>query len=471
MSLSAISTNGHVPAGGIYYMVSRQLGSDIGLVVGLTLFLAQSFAVAMNLVGVAESIVNLQDTYMVSQEWDAKIWAFIGLAFVLCVAFAGASMEVQLQKGLFVVMGIAIINFFIGVFIAGQNDDLQTTGLDGGTLADNSQSRYTSGESWVTVFGVFFPAGKCCKHVFMSVLDLILYATVTGIAAGSSISGDLANPSVAIPKGTFLAILTTTVVYILMALLMAACFTPDGLANITTHIAAIDISLVPALGTAGIFAAGLSSAMALIIGAPRVLMALARDDLLDALSWLKKGYTAKDEPLRGYVLVLTIAFLAILFLDLNSVNPIVTNFYLLQYAAINWAVASAYFSRTPGWRPSFKYYHPYISLLGCVLCAASMFMVNYIFAFVTFIIAAALYNYIKYYKPSDSNWGESGSGLRYMNAVKGMYELEGKSVRAHRRKYVSNNATFDMQRPKSTSRTGDRSTWSSPATSRESPTW
>lgn len=141
-------------------MVSRQLGSDIGLVVGLTLFLAQSFAVAMNLVGVAESIVNLQDSYMVSHAWDSKIWAFIGLAFVLCVAFAGASMEVQLQKGLFVVMAIAIVNFFIGVFIAGKDDDLQTTGLDGGTLADNSQSRYTSGESWVTVFGVFFPAGR-----------------------------------------------------------------------------------------------------------------------------------------------------------------------------------------------------------------------------------------------------------------------------------------------------------------------
>ena len=250
---------------------------------------------------------------------------------------------------------------------------------------------------------------------------------MTGIAAGSSISGDLKNPSEAIPKGTFLAILTTSSVYIAMAVTLAATFTPSGLGNITTQIDAIDISIVPALGVAGIFAAGLSSALALLIGAPRILMAMARDDLLEILTPLKKGYTQRDEPLRGYVLVLTIAFFAILFLDLNTVSPIVTNFSLLQYCAINFAVAAAVMSRTPGWRPSFKYFHPALSMLGCVLSAASMFMVNYIVAFVTFTAACALYMYVHYYKPSTKNWGVSSQAARHMAAVKAMYELEGKT--------------------------------------------
>ena len=248
---------------------------------------------------------------------------------------------------------------------------------------------------------------------------------MTGIVAGSSISGDLKNPSEAIPKGTFLAIGTTSAVYILMAIVLAASFRPEGLANITTQIDAIDISLVPALGVAGIFAAGLSSALALLIGAPRILMALARDDLLSFLSPLKKGYTNRDEPLRGYILVVTIAFFAILFLDLNKVNPIVTNFSLLQYCAINLAVTSAEMSRTPGWRPSFKYFHPAISVFGCVLSAASMFMVNYIVAFCTFVVAGALYSYVHFYKPNTKNWGVSSQAARHMVAVKAMYELEG----------------------------------------------
>lgn len=141
-------------------MVSRQLGADVGLVVGLTLFLSQSFSVALNLVGVAESIVNLQDEYMISEEWDAKIWGIVGLFFVLCVSFMGASMEIQLQKGLFVIMALAIVNFFLGVLFFGNNDELEATGPHIENLRDNASGSYSKGESWVTVFGVFFPAGK-----------------------------------------------------------------------------------------------------------------------------------------------------------------------------------------------------------------------------------------------------------------------------------------------------------------------
>lgn len=408
MSLSAISTNGRVQAGGIYYMVSRTLGADIGLVVGMTLFAAQSLAVAMNLVGFAEAVVMLESEYMVSYAWDRIIFALIGLAAMFCTSFCGAKFEVNAQKVLMVTMVLALFSFFIGVFEERGDDRINATGLSSKTFADNSVARYTEGNSWVTVFGVFFPAA-------------------TGIAAGSSISGDLADASSAIPKGTFLAILTTTLIYIAMALMLAASFNPEGLANITTQICAIDISLVPALVYAGVFAAGLSSALALLIGAPRILMAIARDDIVSFLAPWKVGYSAKDEPVRGYMLVIVIAFLAILSLDLNSVSPLVTNFYLVQYGFINYAVTSAHFAKAPGWRPSFKYYNPWVALLGTVMCGISMFMVGWITAICTLIVSIGLYQYVVYTKP-DVNWGETGAGKLMVQTIMNLNALETKKV-------------------------------------------
>ena len=404
MSLSAISTNGKVAAGGVYFMVSRCLGANIGVVVGLSLFVAQSLAVALNLVGFAEGIVSLETNYMVNPDWDAKIWGIIGLFACFGIAFCGANFEVQSQKVLFVSMVIALLMFFIGVFKSKNDPGLGSTPPSHITLQMNGQGSYSPGESWVTVFGVFFPA-------------------VTGISAGSSISGDLKDASDAIPKGTFLAIATTTTVYLVMGILMASCFTPTGLANITTQVDAIHIALVPSLVYLGLFAAALSSALALIVGAPRILMAMARDNVVSFLDPFKKGYFAMDEPLRGYCLVIGIAFVTIMCLDLNEVSPLVTNFYLVQYGFMNYAVAAAHFSKAPGWRPSFKYYNAYVSMFGAVLCGASMFMVGYATAIGTLCLSIGLYQYVQYHEPN-VNWGDSSQAARHMRATQAMYSLE-----------------------------------------------
>jgi hypothetical protein len=254
------------------------------------------------------------------------------------------------------------------------------------------------------VFGVFFPA-------------------VTGISAGVSVSGDLKDPTTAIPKGTFIAIFGSSIVYIVMGMLMSASFTPEGLINIDTQIDAIDIAIVPGLVYAGLYAAALSSALALMIGCPRVFMALARDDVLPILAPFKKGYTAKDEPIRGYMLVSLIAFFAIITMDLNSVSPIATNFYLMTYCVVNLSIANAHFAKSPGWRPSYRFYSPWLSLFGALQCIACMFMVDWVKAIVTVCFAIIIYQYISYRKPN-VNWGGSAMAGRHTRAIEALYHLE-----------------------------------------------
>lgn len=50
---------------------------------------------------------------------------------------------------------------------------------------------------------------------------------------------------------------------------------------------------------AGCFAATLSSAIASLVGAPRVLQALARDKLYPLIGFFGIGYGANDDPFRG----------------------------------------------------------------------------------------------------------------------------------------------------------------------------
>ncbi|CAG2122476.1 unnamed protein product, partial [Medioppia subpectinata] len=58
ISLSAIATNGIVPAGGSYFMISRSLGPEFGGAVGVLFFLGTSVAGAMYIAGAVEILLN-----------------------------------------------------------------------------------------------------------------------------------------------------------------------------------------------------------------------------------------------------------------------------------------------------------------------------------------------------------------------------------------------------------------------------
>uniref|UniRef100_A0A8C8Z5D4 Solute carrier family 12 member 5 n=1 Tax=Prolemur simus TaxID=1328070 RepID=A0A8C8Z5D4_PROSS len=58
ISMSAIATNGVVPAGGSYYMISRSLGPEFGGAVGLCFYLGTTFAGAMYILGTIEILFH-----------------------------------------------------------------------------------------------------------------------------------------------------------------------------------------------------------------------------------------------------------------------------------------------------------------------------------------------------------------------------------------------------------------------------
>ena len=59
LSLSAICTNGTVQAGGAYFLISRNLGPELGGAIGILFSLANATAVALHLIGFGETLFGL----------------------------------------------------------------------------------------------------------------------------------------------------------------------------------------------------------------------------------------------------------------------------------------------------------------------------------------------------------------------------------------------------------------------------
>uniref|UniRef100_A0A8B9RMB6 Solute carrier family 12 member 2 n=1 Tax=Astyanax mexicanus TaxID=7994 RepID=A0A8B9RMB6_ASTMX len=446
-STSAIATNGFVRGGGAYYLISRSLGPEFGGSIGLIFAFANAVAVAMYVVGFAETVVELlhgADLVMLDSVNDVRIVGTITVLILLGISVAGMEWEAKAQIFLLVILISAIFNYFIGTFIPFESKEKYGFfGYDAGIMMENLGPDFR-GETFFSVFSIFFPAA-------------------TGILAGANISGDLADPQKAIPKGTLLAILITGLVYMGVAVSAGACIVRDAsgieqngtlsadLNNCTGAACSFGydfssckpggsgqcayglhnnfqimsvVSGFSPLITAGIFSATLSSALASLVSAPKVFQALCKDNIYPGIASFGRGYGKNNEPLRGYLLTFGIGLAFILIAELNTIAPIISNFFLASYALINFSVFHASLANSPGWRPSFKYYNMWVSLAGAVLCCVVMFVINWWAALLTNVIVLSLYIYVSYKKP-DVNWGSSTQALTYHQALTHSLQLCG----------------------------------------------
>ncbi|XP_071543225.1 bumetanide-sensitive sodium-(potassium)-chloride cotransporter-like isoform X2 [Panulirus ornatus] len=459
LSMSAVATNGRIQAGGVYYMISRSLGPEFGGSIGLMFTVANSIASATYIIGFCDSLQDLLKYYFNGAlivdggTNDTRIVGTITLIAVLGLAIVGMDWVTRVQMGLLFLLIGSQIDFVVGAFIGPLDDDEKArgfVGLSSEVLSLNIQSDFrrddNKDQSFFSVFGVFFPA-------------------VTGIVAGANLSGDLKDPADAIPKGTLAAILTTFITYMIYPVMIAAGTMRDALGDKTLFVENMDnttniwenptfsdeycykggeggtgnisicefgtensnqvMELMAAWGPlvyAGCFAATLSSAIASLVGAPRVLQALAKDKLYPGIYGFSKGSGANNDPVRGYILVFVISLACIMIGDLNVVSTLLSNFFLAAYSLINFSCFHASLIKSPGWRPGFKYYNLWVSLVGGIMCLAVMFLVDWITAFITFLVIIALYLFVSYRNP-DVNWGSSTQAQTYVSALKTTLDL------------------------------------------------
>ncbi|XP_062847279.1 solute carrier family 12 member 7 isoform X2 [Trichomycterus rosablanca] len=127
ISMSAIATNGVVPAGGSYYMISRSLGPEFGGAVGLCFYLGTTFAGSMYILGTIEILL----TYIVpnaaifkaeDKEYEAaamlnnmRVYGTCCLILMALVVFVGVKYVNKLALVFLACVILSILAIYAGV--------------------------------------------------------------------------------------------------------------------------------------------------------------------------------------------------------------------------------------------------------------------------------------------------------------------------------------------------------------------
>ncbi len=370
LSIAAISTDQRVRAGGAYYMISRSLGIETGGAVGIPLYLAQALSIALYTIGFAESVGK---AFPAANE---KLVGLVTTVAVAVLALVSAKTAIRAQYFIMAAIGLSLVSLLFG-------SPIEETHIEMWGAADRLSEPF-----WV-VFAVFFPA-------------------VTGIMAGVNMSGDLRDPSRSIPRGTFAAVGVGYLIYMALPVLLA--MRADAVTLIEDPLIMRKMAYWGDAILLGVWGATLSSALGSILGAPRVLQALARDGVLPRrLRWLGKGSGDDDAPRAGTVLTLGLALAAVYFGDLNLIAPVLTMFFLTTYGVLNIAAGIERFLESPSFRPTFQV-HWAFSLLGALGCVAVMFLINAVATVVAVLFVLGVYLWLER-RSLESAWGDVRSGL------------------------------------------------------------
>lgn len=389
LSLSAIATNTQVKGGGAYFLISRSLGVEFGGAIGLVFFLAQAISVAMYVIGFAEAFVGSLPVGGLS---PVLVATCTNVVVFICV-FIGAGWTIRVQYGILAILGLSLVSLYTGAIGSFSTEHLKA----------NLRPDFDQGESFFTMFALFFPA-------------------VTGIMAGANMSGDLRRPERSIPLGTLAAVVVTGIIYLSEALLIGCAVPGDTLRNDNLVIASV--SAWPVLIIAGVFAATLSSALGSMMGAPRILQALARDGVFPSLNLFGSGSGAANEPRRAIVLTFVIAQVCILLADLNTIAPLITMFFMITYGLLNLATFYEAITKNPSYRPTFRFCHWATSLAAAIGCLAVMVLIEWRWALAAVGVMAGLYWYIAR-KEIRARWGDVGSGVLFERVRRTLLKLEG----------------------------------------------
>ncbi|XP_036126087.1 solute carrier family 12 member 6 isoform X6 [Molossus molossus] len=407
ISMSAIATNGVVPAGGSYFMISRALGPEFGGAVGLCFYLGTTFAAAMYILGAIEiflvyifpraAIFRSDDVLKESAAMlnNMRVYGTAFLVLMVLVVFIGVRYVNKFASLFLACVIVSILAIYAGAIKSSfapphfpvcmlGNRTLSSRHFDTCSKTKETHNLTVPSKLWSFFCNSSQFFNATCDEYFVH-NNVTSIQGIPGLASGVIKENLWSNY---LPKGEIIE--------------KPSAKSSDVLGSLNHEYVLVDITTSFTL-LVGIFFPSVTGIMA---GSNR------SGDLKDA---------QKSIPIGTVLAILTTSFVY-----LSNV--------VLFGACIEGVVLRDKFGdavkgnlvtllRTPNWRPRFRYYHWTLSFMGMSICLALMFISSWYYAIVAIVIAGMIYKYIEY-QGAEKEWGDGIRGLSLSAARFALLRLE-----------------------------------------------
>ncbi|RTG85579.1 solute carrier family 12 (potassium/chloride transporter), member 4/5/6 [Schistosoma bovis] len=453
LSMSAIATNGKVPAGGSYFMISRSIGPAFGGAVGILFYLGTTIASAMYLVGAVEVFLKYifpQASLFGDITSDAalfnntRVYGTILLFTVMCCVFMGIRFVSRFAAVSLAAVLISILCVYLGVFTVNPSRSPYVCALGGRLLSQDFITVNGTAQCHKNTTGPIYEAYCNNREIateescaFFNANNISYFPAMPGLTSKKFFENFFeshyrekgeAYDSIDFPadrkygQGPNIADVTSSFMLLLgiyfpsVTGIMAGSNRSGDLTNPQKSIPlgtilAITMTFGESYGGILLVAAfawphfwviligsclsTIGAGLQSLTGAPRLLQAIAQDNVMPFLD-VFKVITKRGEPLRAQLLCYGIAQLGILIASIDHLTPLITMFFLMCYGFVNLASMLNGFLKEPSWRPRFRFYHWFLSFVGLCLCIALMFISSWYYTIVAWALAFAIYKYIEF---------------------------------------------------------------------------
>jgi amino acid transporter len=300
LSFGAIVSNGEATqGGGVYLILSRTLGPKFGVTVGLLIALAGAMGAGISALTFADALIlQIGD----SEVLDSRIIAVLVLLVVMVFVVIGLGFTVRLQSLLFLMAIASIISICVGCFLkdAASSENLK----------ENFSLKLQIGFDFSTTLALAIPGFS--------------------ISAGAVLLTRVKNPHRDIPYGTIYSACFIPVVFLITGWIVGSSADRNELVSNTALMGNLSASSI--MFYIGIYVCTISSAIIALSSAPRVLQAVAKDDIIPNMYIFSKENAYFKIPINSLIFCTAISVGIAMIGNINWIAPYVTVVQLLSYA-------------------------------------------------------------------------------------------------------------------------------------------
>jgi len=349
LSIASIATNMRMGGGGVYYLITRSLGIEIGGTVGLALYISQIISIALTVTGFAYLLCDY------FPQFNIAIVEAVTLLFIGALSSVSSKMALKFQVVILVILLSGVGSVFLGsmAHVEPVNDFRPLYGMEALGF-------------WPT-FALFYPA-------------------LTGIEAGMAMSGILKKPGRSLFLGNIIGLLFVAALYAVVSIF--AYNSIPRMYLVSDPFVFVSFAKSELLVALGILTATLSSALGSVLGAPRILESMANDGLVPSI--FSRVYGSYNEPRWALLLTVSLALLTALFTSIDQIIPILSMICLMTYGLLNLVAGLSELMNTASWRPVVR--TPWwLSILGFFVAIVMMLFINVTWTFAAFGLFIAFF--------------------------------------------------------------------------------